>query len=80
MRRPSGVPLFSLLVAALPAQGYPIGAFAGTTAGGTLGWSVAIVGDVDGDDHADLLIGTPGATVSGQPNAGLATLSINIAR
>ena len=76
MRHQRTVTLFATIGAAagVSAQGYTIGTFAGTAAGATLGWSVAIVGDVDGDDQHDLLIGTPGATVSGQPNAGLATL------
>ena len=80
MKRLSAVVVGSLLSSVAlpglcPAQApHVIAEFYGTTAFETLGSSVAIVGDVNGDGYADYLVGAPNAAVGGYVLAGFATL------
>jgi hypothetical protein len=46
----------------------------GDTAGDSLGSAVAGAGDVDGDGHADVLVGLPKADVAGKKDAGAAVV------
>jgi FG-GAP repeat len=61
-----------LICACCRGQGYPVHSWAGNNAGQTLGWSAAIIGDVNSDGSAEVVIGSPGATWNGNPNAGVA--------
>ncbi|NCG20123.1 MAG: hypothetical protein GWP91_14030, partial [Rhodobacterales bacterium] len=55
------VPCAPLLGPLSPTDGL---SFDGLVAGSEAGWSVAVVGDVDGDGHVDLAIGAPAADLT----------------
>jgi hypothetical protein len=42
--------------------------------GALFGWSVAAVGDVDGDSIVDLVVGAPGQNVDGKSDQGQASV------
>jgi len=52
----------------------PVGALDGNAAGSVFGWSVADVGDVDGDSQSDLLVGAYGYPVGPTLDCGRAVL------
>jgi len=52
------------------ATGELIYLFEGQQVGDFLGWSVAAIGDLDGDGVSDVLLGAPNASPAGMPQAG----------
>ena len=75
----SGCVLLTILAAPASAQlvggeWSPVFQISGDTQSGSLGYSMAGVGDIDGDGHDDVLVGGPHATSSGGFNAGTALL------